>query len=820
MLLASSLPALASTAPETAPAFRPVMLERSGSVLVRSLPAHSAAATHGTRPFLRLTPGGAVARRANAIGVTTLPASPLATSDVENVVTAFPAISLDRQLALGIDQFVTPPDTQVAAGPNHLVEMVNSSGSVWDKSGTLIKLFDLNAFFAVPTGYSFSDPRILYDGGSQRWFASGVAFVQPTLASVVTIAVSQTSDPTGIWVQYSAANSSNLTHDQPKIGVSSDKVVLSWNDFLFGLSFQGQSTWVLQKSQMVAGTPANGVAIGPDSTRQSLVPAVQLTSNSAEYIVYNRGASVGVVTITGTPLLGNVVWNESDPAAPTTSAPPTADQPGMPGSIATNDDRFLTAVWENGILWTGGNDACVPSSDTTSRPCSRLIQVFTSTATINQEFDIATTGGGLYFPAFALDGNGDMYVVYNISSSTQYVGVRITGQLAGASAQTLAAAQTIRSGDTTYNMNPCFGTTGTSRWGDYAGAAIDPQNPTDVWVASEYAAIGTSTNPSTAGCAWGTFAARLTFAVTVVPDFTLSATPTSQTVTQGASTTYTVSVTPSNGFNGTVTFSLSGQSADSTYSFNPSSVTTSGSSTLTVTTSSTTPSGTYPLTITGTSSTLSRTAIVSLVVNAAPTPDFALSATPTSQTVTQGASTTYTVSVTPSNGFNGTVTFSLSGQSADTTYSFSPSSVTTSGSSTLTVTTSSTTPSGTYPLTITGVSSSLSHSAAVTLVVQAAPKPDFSLSATPASQTVKHGAVGSYTVSITRTGGFTGAVTLSAGGLPIGVSVGFNPNGTTGNSSTMSVSTSGRTPRGTYVLTITAVSGSLSHSTNVTLVVR
>ena len=36
---------------------------------------------------------------------------------------------------------------------------------------------------------------------------------------------------TGTWFQYAAVNSSTLTHDQPKIGVSSDKVVLSWNDF-------------------------------------------------------------------------------------------------------------------------------------------------------------------------------------------------------------------------------------------------------------------------------------------------------------------------------------------------------------------------------------------------------------------------------------------------------------------------------------------------------------------------------------------------------------------------------------------------------------
>jgi hypothetical protein len=717
ILLASSLPALASTAPETAPAFRPVVLERSGSVLVKSLPAHSAAATHRTRPFLRLTPGGAAQPQASAIAVTTLPAGPLATSAVENVLTSFPAISLDQQLALGLDQFVTPPDTQVAAGPDYLVEMVNSSGSVWDKSGTLLKLFDLNAFFAVPPAYSFSDPRILYDGDSQRWFASGVAFVPSTLASVVVIDVSTTSNPLDKWVQYSAANSSNLTHDQPKIGVSSDKVVLSWNDFLNGLSFLGQSTWVFQKSQMVAGTPANGVAIGPDSTRQSLVPAVQLTSNSAEYIVYNRGASVGVVTITGTPLLGNVVWNESDPAAAPTSAPPTADQPGMPGSIATNDDRFLTAVWENGILWTGGNDGCVPGGDTVRRPCSRLIQVFTSTATINQDFDIATTGGGLYYPAFALDGNGAMYVVYNISSSTQYVGVRITGQLAGAAPQTLAGAQTIRSGDTTYNMNPCFGTTGASRWGDYAGAAIDPQNPTDVWVASEYAAIGTSTNPSTAGCAWGTFVARLTFAVTVVPDFTLSATPTSQTVTQGASTNYTVSVTPSNGFNATVIFSLSGQSADTTYSFNPSSVTTSGSSTLTVTTSSTTPSATYPLTITGTSGTLSRTAGATLVVQAATAGDFSLSATPSSQNVKRGAVGTYTVNIARTGGFAGAVTFTVSGLPAGTTASFIPNPAGTN-SSKLTVTVGASTATRSYVLTIIGTSGTLTHGATVTLVVK------------------------------------------------------------------------------------------------------
>ena len=503
--------------------FRPVLIGKSGTVLVKALPSHGQSAAHRQHPFLGLA--GVPGRQPGSPSSAAAPViAPAATGTTEEVLTRFQAVTLDQQLSLGADQFVTPPDNGLAAGPNHVVEMVNDSGTIWDKSGNLVKIFDLNTFFAVPSGYTFSDPRILYDQLSERWFASGVAFIPPTYGSGVTIAVSTSSDPTGTWVQYLAANSSTVTHDQPKIGVSSDKVVLSWNDFLNAQFFQGQSTWIFEKSQMVAGAGSvNGAVLGPDSSRAALVPAVQLSASSTEYIVYNNSdcftlgcnrfaPTLGVVWITGTPLGGNLAWNEADPGMPATSQPPNADQPNMPGSIATNDDRLLTAVWQNGVLWTGGNDACLPPNDSATRPCSRLIQVSTSGPTITQDFDIASTGGGLYYPALAMDGGNNMYVVYNISSSSQFIGVRITGELASSPPQTLGAAQTIRAGDATYDMNPCFVTSGASRWGDYSGAAIDPQNPTDVWVAAEYAAIGTAVTPaSDAGCAWGTYAGRLTF---------------------------------------------------------------------------------------------------------------------------------------------------------------------------------------------------------------------------------------------------------------------------------------------------------------------
>jgi hypothetical protein len=110
--------------------------------------------------------------------------------------------------------------------------------------------------------------------------------------------------------------------------------------------------------------------------------------------------------------------------------------------------------------------------------------------------------------------------------------------------------------------------------------------------------------------------ASVTLTVTVTPDFSVSASPASQTVISGGSAPYTITVSPINGFSGTVGFSVSGLPAGAAAAFSPTSVTGSGSSTLTVTTTTATPAGSYPLTVTGTSGSLSRTANTTLVVTA------------------------------------------------------------------------------------------------------------------------------------------------------------------------------------------------------------
>src|SRR5712692_6143461 len=285
------------------------------------------------------------------------------------------------------------------------------------------------------------------------------------------------------------------------------------------------------------------------------------------------------------------------------------------------------------------------------------------------------------------------------------------------------------------------------------------------------------------------------FCVTTTQDFSIGASPSSQTVTGGGSTSYTATVTPSGGFTNAVNLSVSGLPSGATGSFTTNPIAGgSGTSTLNVATSSTTPTGTYTLTITATSGSLSHSTTVSLTVNGPK--DFSLSAAPNSQTVAPSGSTSYTATVGAINGFSGSVGLSVSGLPANASGSFSPASVTGSGSSTLTVSTTCSISPGSYPLTITGTSGGLSHNASVTLVV-AVTTPDYSIAATPASRTVTVGSGTTYTVTTSAGTCFAGNVSFTVSGLPAGVTASFNPTSVTGSgASTLSVSTSSSTVPG------------------------
>jgi hypothetical protein len=149
------------------------------------------------------------------------------------------------------------------------------------------------------------------------------------------------------------------------------------------------------------------------------------------------------------------------------------------------------------------------------------------------------------------------------------------------------------------------------------------------------------------------------------PNFSLTASPGTLSLTPGESGTSTITLSALNGFNGTVDFTVTeiGAPAGVTATLNPASITGSGSATLNVTTTSGAPGGNLVVAITGASGGLTQTTYVQLAL-----PTFSLSASPSSLYINQNDVVTDAISVIGQNGFDGRVKFSPPGGLPDGVY--------------------------------------------------------------------------------------------------------------------------------------------------------
>ena len=131
---------------------------------------------------------------------------------------------------------------------------------------------------------------------------------------------------------------------------------------------------------------------------------------------------------------------------------------------------------------------------------------------------------------------------------------------------------------------------------------------------------------------------------------------------------------------------------------------------------------------------------------------------------------------------------------------------------------------------VTGLGSPMAGALVPALAPSAPPPPppptaDFALSVAPGSVNLKAGRTGSYTVTVSATGGFNDTVGLSVSGLPSGASAAFSPASIAGaGASTLTITTASSTQRGTFSLIVTGSSngtgGALSHAATVSLRVR
>jgi hypothetical protein len=375
-----------------------------------------------------------------------------------------------------------PPDVQVAAGPGFVVQMVNLAARMWRTSPGVpaqeAATLGLGDLFRAGTD-RLTDPRVLYDAPSGRWFAS----ISDLDTNSVLLAVSPGVDPTVPWNTYSFASPGCA--DQPRLGIADGIVVLAADIFSscdegFAPRLGGE-LWIVNKAQLVAGAadPAS-TTLGPERSVESLAPVQSLSASATEYAVavdlpFSR--VVHLFTIDGIPPADVHVQQVATlPVSSLTRPPPGQEPPtgngGQP-TIETNDERVLDSVWEDGKLWFSANDGCTPAGDTLVRACARVVELATATRTVTWDTDFSDAGASLFYPAVRPDGAGNLVIVYGESS------VAIAPEL-------VAMARTPDGTLTSPTViAQSAGPYGGGRYGDYFGAARDPAHPELVWVAGE-----------------------------------------------------------------------------------------------------------------------------------------------------------------------------------------------------------------------------------------------------------------------------------------------------------------------------------------------
>ena len=416
----------------------------------------------------------------------------------------------------GVNSQALPPDGNGVIGPTRFMEFVNGAVAVYNRSnGVSVQRksdtkFWSDAGLIISPDSAVTDPRVIYDPLSQRWFATQVDFnttaTDPTTeANDFLFAVSTTSSPTGPWkgFLFQADPDTGYFADFPTLGVDSNAVYIS-GDFYSSSVPMGPGLVSIPKEDLISGTPTianmtwHGVmdyAVRGDV----LQPATCFDGSASGSIL-----AMGDIGSDSDPH-SNVVWfavQNGGSTNPTLSASAqlivapyqvpdnaiagvpqfAALQPDGTTVLQANDPRLAAKVYAVGGVLYG-----VHQSKLNGHIAIRWYRVRASDHTLLEQGTISDPNLDLYFPSIAANQYGVVVIGCNGSgvstyiSSYAYVGQTINGHTTFDNGILLQAGQ-----DNYHDLNEVIAKLlddppVLSRWGDYSATSVDPNDPTQFW---------------------------------------------------------------------------------------------------------------------------------------------------------------------------------------------------------------------------------------------------------------------------------------------------------------------------------------------------
>jgi VCBS repeat-containing protein len=411
-----------------------------------------------------------------------------------------------------------PADPHGAAGPNHLVNVFNTSIEFYNKDGSGGVSGSLQGFFAPlsPVNLTF-DPKVLYDQFEDRWVVvtlqrTDTANGDPSNTSNVFIAVSQTDDPNGAWLMTSIDTKVNIGgadrwFDYPGLAVDEEVIYLTGNMFSFGVGGgAGSRLWIIDKTDFYAGNAP--VVLGPidpyagagvnTTTQPAHVYGTTPAGFGTYLISYSRlsdGTNEYWQSVRLDNPLGAISFNQQfliiGDIEPSSGGLPVAPQAGLSTdtnaslTVATNDPRALDAVWRDNKLY--GTATIESQSELGETSASWISFDANGTSAISlDQFGIVdgediAPGTFTFFPSIAVNLDGGIALGYSASGPTLNPGSYYTFK--SPTDADMRDSRVLRAGTDFYYRT--FGG-GNNRWGDYSAMVVDP-NDECFWVYNKHA---------------------------------------------------------------------------------------------------------------------------------------------------------------------------------------------------------------------------------------------------------------------------------------------------------------------------------------------
>lgn len=172
-----------------------------------------------------------------------------------------PALQKDAEIATtdisilsnweGLKSKYLRSDNNIAVGPNHVVQMINSALfssyiRVWNKTGDII-INKANMYDLVGEP-DYGDPNIIYDEKADRWV---ITFLYSDSDARLIIMASVTNDPTGEWYYYDFETTGGFP-DYEKVAVWGDSYVIT-------TAQANPNVYLLNRESVLNGTGASPV---------------------------------------------------------------------------------------------------------------------------------------------------------------------------------------------------------------------------------------------------------------------------------------------------------------------------------------------------------------------------------------------------------------------------------------------------------------------------------------------------------------------------------------------------------------------------------